>query len=117
MVGMMVAIKFKQEYFSKIKSGSKTQTLRTPTHRIDVVPGDFAVCVFPGLEDKIFITITDVGYKYFKDLDIDDANREGFNSVEELKKTLLEIYPTLDNSNRLYYYRFMVDGFSERVGN
>lgn len=111
----MVAIKFKPEYFSKIKSGSKTQTLRTPPHRIDVVPGDFAVCIFPGMKDKIFITITDVGYKYFRNLDIDDANREGFNSVNELKKALLEIYPTLDNSNRLYYYRFIVDGFTVKV--
>lgn len=111
----MVAIKFKPEFFDPIKKGFKTQTLRTPSHRVDVVPGDFAVCIFPGTDDRIFITITDVGYKDFRSLNLDDAKREGFNTVEELKKCLLGIYPKLDNSNRLYYYRFVVDGVTERV--
>lgn len=112
----MVAIKFKPEFFPLIKSGSKTQTLRTPPNRLDVVPGDFAVCVFPKTEDKIFITITDVGYKYFRNLNLEDALAEGFTNVEDLKKCLLEIYPTLDNSNRLYYYKFIMEGNTERIG-
>lgn len=111
----MVAIKFKKEFYPLIRSGVKTQTLRTPSGRVDVSPGDFAVCIFPGISDKIFITITDVGYKYFKDLNMDDANREGFTNVNDLKKSLLEIYPALDNSSRLYYYRFIMDGFTELV--
>ena len=33
---------------------------------------------------------------------------EGYDSLDELKKDLLSIYPRLDNFDRLYYYRFKV---------
>lgn len=38
----IAAIKFKKEFYKSIKNGSKTQTLRRPSKRIDVKPGDFA---------------------------------------------------------------------------
>ena len=112
----MTVIKFKPEFFKKIKDGEKTQTLRTPSHRIHVRPGDFAACIFPGLKDQLYVTITKIGYKHFVELNEDDAKREGFESVNELKKCLLEIYPTLDNASILYYYRFELDGYTEKIG-
>ena len=111
----MTVIKFRKEFYQQIKDGVKTQTLRTPQHRLEVVPGDFAACVFPGTKEQLFVTIIDVGYKYFKTLNDEDARLEGFDSVNELKKVLLDIYPTLDNHNRLYYYRFRLDGYTETV--
>ena len=111
----MTQIKFRKEFYQQIRDGVKTQTLRTPSHRLDVVPGDFAVCLFPGVDDQLFVTITDVGYKMFRTLNEDDAKREGFDSVNELKKCLLDIYPRLDNHDRLYYYRFRLDGYTEKV--
>lgn len=111
----MAVIKFKKEFFNQIKDGSKTQTLRTPPNRLEVVPGDMAVCIFPGIDDKLFVTITKVGYKYFRTLDDEDAKLEGFSNVGELRKCLLDIYPTLDGSNRLYFYRFKLEGYTETV--
>ena len=111
----MTVIKFRDEFYQKIRNGEKVQTMRTPSHRLDVVPGDFAACVFPGIDEQLFVTITDVGYKYFKSLNDEDARLEGFESVHELKKVLLDIYPTLDNYNRLYYYRFRLDGYTETI--
>ena len=112
---MMVAIKFKKEFYPLIRSGVKTQTLRTPSGRVDVSPGDFAVCVFEDCPEKIFITITDVGYKMWKTLDVGDARREGFGSLDDLKKCLLEIYPDINPWDRFYFYRFEVVGYTEAV--
>lgn len=111
----MTAIKFRPEFFELIKNGSKTQTLRRPSGRIDVVPGDFAACVFDGLDDVIYVTITDVGYKMWKTLTDDDAQREGFEDVDELKRCLLKIYPDVNFWDRFYYYRFEVEGCTEKI--
>lgn len=112
----IVAIKFKKEFYPLIRSGVKTQTLRRPSGRVDVVPGDFAVCVFEDCPEKIFITITDVGYKMWKTLNAEDARREGFGSLDALKKCLLKIYPDIQPWDRFYFYRFEVEGITEKIG-
>ncbi len=113
---MMTVIKFKREFYPLIKSGSKTQTLRIPAKRLELKKYDFATCVFEDCPEKIYVTITDVGYKMWKSLTDEDARREGFHDVDELKKCLLEIYPDTPSWGRLYYYRFQVDGVTERMG-
>lgn len=112
----ITAIKFKKEFYPLIRSGFKTQTLRRPSGRIDVVPGDFAVCVFEDCSEKIFITVTDVGYKMWKTLNEDDARREGFDSLHDLKMCLLKIYPDIQPWDRFYFYRFEVEGHTEKIG-
>ena len=111
----MVTIKFKKEFYKPIKNGVKTQTLRRPSGRIEVVPGDFAVCVFEDCPEKIFVNITDVGYKMWRTLTVEDAMREGFASLHDLKRCLLKIYPDIQPWDRFYFYRFEVDGFTESV--
>ena len=70
--------------------------------------GDLIKPVFPGREPDLLLQITNAGYKQFKYLDDEDAEREGYNSLGELKKDLLSIYPLLDSLTRLYYYQFRV---------
>lgn len=111
----IVAIKFKKEFYPLIKSGSKTQTLRRPSKRLDVKPGDFAVCIFEDCPEKIFINITDAGCKMWKGLTEEDAAREGFDSLHDLKKCLLKIYPDIQPWDRFFFYRFEVDGFTEKI--
>ena len=112
----MTVIKFKKEFFKPIKNGVKTQTLRRPSGRLDVVPGDFAACVFEDCPEKIFVTITDVGYKMWKTLNVEDARREGFESLHDLKMCLLQIYPNIQPWDRFYFYCFEVEGNTEKVG-
>lgn len=112
----MTVIKFRKEYFEPIKCGVKTQTLRIPSKRIHARPGDFVACIFPGMKDQLYVTITDIGYTFFGELNMKDAQCEGFASVAELKAVLLDIYPTLDNASMLYYYRFRLEGYTERIG-
>ena len=111
----MVVIKFKKEFYPLIRSGSKTQTLRRPSGRMELSPGDFAVCIFEDCPEKIFINITDVGYKMWKTLTEEDAELEGFESLYDLKKCLLKIYPDIQPWDRFYFYRFEVDGYTESV--
>lgn len=101
-------IKFKKEYYQLISDGVKTQTLRLARKRLDIHEGDIVVAVFPGLDETLLIKITKVGYKQFKSLTLDDAKREGFDSLTDLKNELLKIYPIINKWDRLYYYWFEV---------
>ena len=104
---MKLLIKFKQKYYEQIRDGSKTQTMRLPAKRIDVDIGEKVIAIFPNGEE-LLLRITNVGYKYFKTINDDDAKREGFQSAGELKRELLEIYSDymIEDSNRFYYYQF-----------
>lgn len=103
---MINLLKFNKEYYEPIINGEKTQTLRNKNKRLQV--NEIVKAIFSGTDNEIKIQITDNGYKQFKYLDEEDAKREGYESVEELKNTLLDIYPLMMWSDRLWYYRFKV---------
>ena len=88
-----------------ILTGEKTQTIRKNKKRIRA--GETVKGIFPGTPMEFRLKITKIGYKQFKYLNDDDAKREGFNTLDELKEELLKIYPTLDPLYRVYYYRFI----------
>ena len=101
-------VKFNSKYISLIREGIKTQTMRIPNKRIETPVGKIIAAVFPGTLNVIALHITKKGYKQFKNIDDDDAKREGFNTADELKMELKNIYPHLEDYNRMYYYRFVV---------
>lgn len=99
-------MEFYDIYYDAIINGVKTQTMRMPQSRIDVVPGDFVIAKFQS-KPNLLLRITDVGYKSFKSINSDDAEREGFSSVQELKKELTRIYGKYNiEGSRFYFYRF-----------
>lgn len=99
-------IKFNKKYYPLIRDGYKTQTMRLARKRLDVREGDIVNAVFPGLDEKVKIQIQKIGYKQFKSINKNDAEREGYDSINDLKNDLLKIYPTLNQFDRLYYYIF-----------
>ena len=103
---MINLLKFNKEYYKPIINGEKTQTLRNKNKRLQV--NEIVKAIFPGTDNELFIKITDAGYKQFKYLDEEDAQKEGYNNIEQLKKDLIKIYPHLDNFDRLYYYQFEI---------
>jgi len=103
-------VKFKKEYYPLIRDGVKTQTLRLARKRLDVQEGTFVKAVFPGIDEVLLIRITKIGYKQFKSITLDDALREGFESVSDLKNELIKIYPLMNKFDRLYYYQFELVG-------
>lgn len=104
-------IKFKDKYFEAIVNCSKTQTMRMSHKRLEVNEGELAVAIFP-TRPSLNLRITKVGYKYFKSINDADAKREGFESADELKAELKEIYNIYQivDTSRFYYYRFEVIG-------
>ena len=103
---MINLIKFNKEYYKSIIDGIKTQTLRKHNKRLK--EEEIVKAIFPGMSEECYLQITKTGYKQFKYLDNEDARLEGFKTVDELKKALLEIYSILDDFDRLYYYQFKV---------
>ena len=103
---MINLIKFNKEYYKSIIDGIKTQTLRKSNKRLQ--EEEIVKAIFPGMSEECYLQITKTGYKQFKYLDNEDARLEGFKTVDELKKALLEIYSILDDFDRLYYYQFKV---------
>lgn len=101
----MKQLKFNKEYYMPILTGEKTQTIRKNKKRVQ--PGEKIKAIFPGTPMECKLKITKIGYKQFKYLNEDDAKREGFKSVDELKEALLKIYPTLDPLYRIYWYQFI----------
>lgn len=103
---MINLLKFNKEYYQLIIDGVKTQTIRKSNKRLQV--DEIVKAIFPGTDHECEIRITDTGYKQFKFINDEDAELEGYNNAEELKKALLNIYPRLDALTRIWYYRFEV---------
>ena len=103
---MIPIIKFKKEYYDKIVTGKKTQTLRMARKKLDVHEDETCKAIFPGTTKEALIHINKIGYKQFKSVDQEDAEREGYNTLRELREDLKKIYPLLEAFDRLYYYRF-----------
>ena len=106
---------FPGNFYDKLKNGEATMIFTTYDTRLPVRVHDCIPCVFKGLDDSMLLEIIDFGYKNFGALSLDDALKCGFDSVNDLKKSLVERYVTLDNSSRIYSYVFEVIGFSEKV--
>lgn len=101
-------IKFDKKYYTLIRDGVKTQTLRLARKRLDVQEDDIVKAIFPGCERTLTLRVNMIGYKQFKSVNLADAQCEGFESVADLKNELLRIYPMMNQFDRLYYYRFEV---------
>lgn len=103
---MIPIVKFKKEYYDKIVTGKKTQTLRMARKKLDVHENETCKAIFPGITKEALLHITKIGYKQFKSVDQEDAEREGYETLKELREDLKQIYPLLEPFDRLYYYQF-----------
>lgn len=103
---MYELLKFNKKYYNDIKSGIKTQTIRK--HNKKFKKDEIVKAIFPGTDKECYIKIIDSGYKQFKYIDDEDAKREGYTTVNELKSELLNIYPLLDPMTRIYWIQFKV---------
>lgn len=103
---MYELLKFNKKYYADIISGIKTQTIRK--HNKKFKDGQIVKAIFPGTDKECFIEITHSGYKQFKYVNDDDAKREGYTTLRELREALKKIYPLLDAHDRLYYYQFKI---------
>ena len=94
----MATLKLRKEMFPAIYSGKKTSTSRQGIR--DFKPGTNLTIV--AQEDEltsIDVLITDVTRCKFNELNEEEAIREGYNSLKEMKETLEKIYDISKDDN------------------
>jgi len=101
-------IKFHKKFYLQMLNGDKIQTMRLARKRLDVRENDIVTAVFPGFNKTLKIKILKIGYKQLKSITKEDALREGYDEISELKNDLMKFYPNITRWDRLYYYRFKV---------
>ncbi len=94
---------FKKVFFDPIRLGQKRLTIRR-WNRPRVATGSRAFC--PGLG---YLNIESVEPASFEDLSDDDARSDGFESLGELKRALLLIYPDNTDGKCWWRVRFNLD--------
>lgn len=89
----MLSIRFRTKYKPLILSGQKRGTVRKGRwnryQRGQTVEADFSD------HSKLSIVITAVTHKKFSELSEEDANRDGFENLEQLHQEIIGIYGSL----------------------
>jgi hypothetical protein len=104
----MKQLMFKARFIPLILDGSKTQTIRTRTRIRD---GDLvqARCRYDQPAFGI-LRVTAVNSIKRSELSESDARADGFESLAELQKTLMQLYPLLAVECDLFRIRFECTG-------
>ena len=108
-------ITFPRDDYPRVKDGEITHVIRPASQSLNLKVYDWIPIVFNETGDNVMVEIEDINVTLFKNLKLNTALKCGFGSVNELKRDLVEHYPTLDNASRLYVYTFFVVGVSEKV--
>lgn len=104
----MIQIKFNQKYKEQIQNNEKTSTIRISDKKLET--GTEFLAVFLNEEDEItseqLLLCTGVTIKKFKELNLKDANRDGYNTKTSLKQDLNKYYPNITEDTQVYIYTF-----------
>lgn len=99
-------IELHKSRMEKVKAGQKTATLRDGSKSYDLGQG---VLVNPLNEkDTINISITDVKVLKMNELTPQMIKEEGYVSYADLKKTMVDIYPHLNDESTVTHVVFSV---------
>jgi ABC-type ATPase with predicted acetyltransferase domain len=99
-------LKLKSEYFDLILQGKKSTTIRRFNSSFNLG------CSLLESEKNILpVYIKNIENKLFKELNSDDALRDGFSTLEDLKVTLLKIYNNLTDDSRITILHFKTIDF------
>ncbi len=105
-------LKFKEEYIPLILAGRKRTTIRLEK-KYEV--GD--IVYISDTKGNIIAKaeITRVIAKKLSELNENDAIRDGFMSIEELKNALTEIYGYISDDREVYIYFFRIKGWNPKL--
>ncbi|RLF09614.1 MAG: hypothetical protein DRJ62_06395 [Thermoprotei archaeon] len=104
-------LSFSKEYKGKIKKGLKTQTVRLSTKLRE---GD-EVEVVAGGEGLGKARITKIELKTVDQLTDEDARRDGFKNVGELRDALRRHYGKIGGNRRVYLISFELERKSDEA--
>lgn len=106
-------IKLRGEMFPALKNGTKIRTSRYGKRYVTV--GDMVVFVMTENEKiKCPVIITNVFYCTFYELTQEEAIKEGYSSLEELKSALRKIYNPFDDDIYTIIEFKLIEGMSKR---
>ncbi|ALU12045.1 hypothetical protein EYM_07465 [Ignicoccus islandicus DSM 13165] len=94
----------KGEFVDEILSGRKRATIRLGIWK----PKFNELILHGGGRPFAIVRITDVEYKRVKDLTEEDARADGFNSMEELMRSLRRVYPHLNEEDYVTILKFQL---------
>jgi len=97
----ILSLRLKPDLFEAVRCNKKTSTIRAGRKNIEE-----GLLVLESPLTSLLVRITRVTYKRFKSLSDEDAKKDGFSNVDQLRKELLSIYPTLGNSSFLTLIEF-----------
>lgn len=95
-------LRLRPEFFDAVRRGKKCSTIRAGRRNFKAGPltlqSDF---------DTLTVQVTEVIYKKLGELTHDDAQTDGFATLEELRATLKKFYPNLheNSSVTLIYFQ------------
>lgn len=91
----MTELRLRKEMFPAIMSGNKTTTSRYGFR--DITTGDM-IKIVAREDDDVFVyaIVTNVYYLDYNEFDEEEAQNEGYETLEELKAVLEEIYNPAD---------------------
>lgn len=104
------------EDYSRVKDGEVTMFIIPSSQRIDCRVYDMIPVLFKDNPSNALVEILGMETLLFSNITDNIAMKCGFNNKSDLKHSLLEEYPTLDNGSMLVSYEFMIAGISEKVG-
>ena len=101
----MKHLKFRDEYIPLVLGGLKKTTIRD---KLKYRVGE--IVYIADLRGNVYCRarITRIDDKYISELSEEDALRDGFKSLDELREALKEIYGELDESRKVYIIHFKI---------
>ena len=113
--------KFHRNFYHPINDEVKVSTIRDESKPVDI--DNVCIAYFNPIEegiigDALLLRIDNHYAKKFKDLELIEAQNEGYNHPDLLRHELLNIYPNLNEENYVYIYEFtLVKGHFSTITN
>lgn len=96
-------LRLRSEFFDVVRRGQKCSTIRAGRRNFKVGP-----LILQSNFDTLTVQVTEVVYKKLGELTQDDAQTDGFVTLEELRTTLKKIYPNLHKNSTVTLIYFQL---------
>lgn len=101
----MNTLRLHTDYLQAVIDGRKTTTVRAGKRNMELGP-----CRIVAGRTSLDVTITDIRHCRYDELTDEDAIRDGFNTLSELKAALHRFYPNLTLDAAVSVVRFERSG-------
>lgn len=108
--GRILSLRLRPDLLQAVNFGHKMSTVRAGRKHIEL-----GLLVLESAQKSILVRVTKVQYKRLSSLTNEDANKDSYTNVEQLKKELFSIYPTLRPNSFVTLIEFEKIGRSDVI--